>query len=94
MCLTFMSSEESGEEEQDGVSNPVIYVKSLPWRHTSVLKFFKQIDAKIDQNKTRRAKMQTMKRLPGTPSTHPPPVDEFGESFWAFSDVAKRGDKL
>ena len=90
LCLAFMSSEESGEEEESGSSRPVLYVNRLPWRHPTVNKFLSQIDDKVEKNKPRRAKIQTLQRVPGRVSRRPVPAAEFGDRFWGFSDQFKK----
>ncbi len=64
--LAFMSGEESGEEE-GGSPRPVVYVNR---RHRTVNKFLKQIDDRVETNKTRRMKIQTLRRLPGLMNIH------------------------
>ena len=49
LVLSFMSSEESGEDDNE---QPVIHVKSLPWRHPQVNKFFMQMDDRIERKKS------------------------------------------
>ena len=39
---SFMSSEESGEDD----GRPVLFVKPIPWRASKVYKFLKQMDLK------------------------------------------------
>ena len=68
LVLSFMSSEESGEDDNE---QPVIYVKSLPWRHPQVNKFFMQIDDRIERKKSKRAKIQTLIRVQGQVSQRP-----------------------
>ena len=78
--------EESGEDElEDGDSRPVLYVKTLPWRHAQVTKFLRQMDHKVDKQKSMRAKMQTLPRIMGVASTRPQPP-EFPTAFWGFAD--------
>ena len=36
LFTSFISSEESGEEEIDGEMEPVVFVKTLPWRDAKV----------------------------------------------------------
>ena len=47
---SFISSEESGEEEIDGDVQPYLYVKILPWRDRKVSRFMKSMDDKIRKN--------------------------------------------
>ena len=49
LFTSFISSEESGEEEIDGEMEPVVFVKTLPWRDAKVNKFMKQMDKKFNQ---------------------------------------------
>jgi len=74
---SFMSSEESGEDD----GRPVLFVKSLPWRRCKVSRFVKQMDAKCEKRKSRRAILQTMQRLPGSVSTRLKPPG-FEPDFW------------
>ena len=74
----FISSEESGEEEIDGEIEPVLYVKTLPWRDAKVNEKFKKRQSK-------RSKRQTLPRQPGVVSTRPEPTAQFGDKLWAFA---------
>ena len=50
LVKSFMSSEESGDEElPDGSTRPVMFVKPLPWRHPKVNKFLSQFTAINDK---------------------------------------------
>ena len=82
----FISSEESGDEEDDnGVLRSVLKVKTLRWRSSTVTKFFKKLDEKSLRGKTTRSKRQTLPRVLGNVSERPKPVDEFGSGqFWGF----------
>ena len=79
---SFMSSEESGEED----GKPVLLVKTLPWRAPKVSKFLKQMDLKAEKKKSRRSILQTMQRLPGHPSSQPKPCT-FASIFWGFGET-------
>ena len=68
LVLSFMSSEESGEDESE---QPVIYVKPLPWRHPQVNKFFMQMDDRIERKKSKHAKIQTLPCVQGQVSQRP-----------------------
>ena len=83
----FISSEESGEEqEQEGeILRPELYVKTLPWRSPNVTRFFQQLDRKVINKKSKRAKLQTLPRVPGQSSLRPKPVDEFASNHWAYA---------
>ena len=81
----FMSSEESGEELIDGKTNPILYVKPLPWRKACVTKFLKIMDEKAKTRQSKRAQRQSLPRNPGAISTRPKPTTEFGEKFWGFA---------
>ena len=81
LVLSFMSSEESGEDESE---QPVIYVKPLAWRHPQVNKFFMQMDDRIERKKSKHAKIQTLPRVQGQVSQRPRPT-EFPHNFWGFS---------
>lgn len=80
-----MSSEESAADEESNGESPrsVIHVKPLPWRASSVSRFCRQLDHKIDKQKTKRAKLQTLPRVTGQPSTRPQPPD-FPAGHWGF----------
>ena len=82
---SFISSEDSGQEEVDGEASSFIYVKSLPWRESKVNKFMKQMDEKAKKKQSLRAKRQTMPRKPEIVSLRPKPIDEFGTGFWGYS---------
>lgn len=82
---SFMSSEESGEEFDDGDTTPVMYVKYLTWRHPQVNKFLDQMDHKVEKRKSKRAKLQTLPRRPGGNSRRPKPLD-FPATFWGFAE--------
>lgn len=79
---SFISSEESGEDEDD---RPVLYVKKLPWRSHSVTKFFQQLDHKANKNKSKRALLQTLPRVPGRLSQRTKPVTEFDSAHWGYA---------
>ena len=81
---SFMSSEESGDEEDEGGSRPVLFVKALPWRSASVTKIFHQLDYKAGKNKSKRAKLQTLPRITGEISLRPKP-DDLSPNHWAFA---------
>ena len=85
--LSFMSSEESGEEiQQDGSSKSVMYVKPISWRSSTVNKFLRQLDHKIDKTKSTRAKLQTLPRLSAcTISNREKPIGEFTANHWGFA---------
>ena len=79
---SFMSSEESGEED----GRPVLLVKHLPWRATKVSRFLKQMDIKGEKKKSKRSILQTMPRLPGLDSTRLLPTT-FEPNFWGFCEI-------
>ena len=80
---SFISSEESGEEEIDGDVQPYLYVKILPWRDRKVSRFMKSMDDKIKKKQSVRAKRQTLPRTSRGLSTRPRPA-EFEPNFWGF----------
>ena len=84
VVFSFMSSEESGEEEVGDVTRPVPYTKALPWRSSHVTRFFNQLDHKVEKNKTKRAKLQTLPRVPGPISTRAKPTD-LPPNHWGFT---------
>ena len=79
---SFMSSEESGEED----GKPVLFMKYLPWRATKVSRFLKQMDLKGEKKKSKRSILQTMSRLPGSDSTRLKPTT-FESNFWGFHEI-------
>ena len=83
LTLSFMSSEESGEDPMN--SSSVLFVKYLPWRSAHVSKFFKQIDQKANKKKTKKGRQQTIPRIQGGISNRTKPITEFGNSHWAFA---------
>lgn len=85
LVSSFVSSEESDEEDVDGEAKQFLYVKALPWRAAKVSKFMKQIDDKVKKAQSNRARQQTLPRKPGSISDRPKPVCEFGSSFWGFN---------
>ena len=85
LFTSFISSEESGEEEIDGEMELVLYVKTLPWRDAKVNRFMKQMDEKFKKRQSQRAKRQTRPRKPGIVSTRPKPTAQFGDKFWEFA---------
>ena len=85
LFTSFISSEESGEEEIDGEMEPVLYVKTLPWRAAKVNRFRKQMDEKFKKRQSKRGKRQTLPRKPGVVSTRPKPTAQFDDKFWAFA---------
>ena len=80
----FMSSEESGEENDGGEARPVIYVKVLPWRASKVGRFLRTLDHKATKNKSRQSKQQTLPRVVGQYSTRSKPVG-FSDDFFGFN---------
>ena len=84
LVKSFMSSEESGNEElPDGLSRPVIFVKPLPWHHPKVDKFLSQLTATNDKGKSKLAVQQTLPPVQGETSSGPKPA-EFSGTFWGF----------
>ena len=65
MIKEFMSSEESGEDDEEGEKKSVIKVKPLPWRSSRIDRFFKQLDKKACKSRTKQSKQQTLKRVIG-----------------------------
>lgn len=81
-----MSSEESGEDvQQDGSSRSVMLVKPISWRSSTVNKFVRQLDHKIEKSKSNRAKLQTLPRLQATTISNRPQPIEFAASHWGFT---------
>lgn len=53
IIISFMSSEESGEERDENQElKPVLYVNSLPWRSPIVNQLFSLLDNKIERGKS------------------------------------------
>ena len=72
MRMDMMSSEESDLEGDD-----VICVKSLPWRSNQLCQLIKQLDQKIDSERSPQARQQLKARVfSGEPSSRPKPVAE------------------
>ena len=63
MTLEIMSSDESGEDEEE-----VLIVHPLPWLSHTVTQFKLSLDQQIASMKTPQAKRQMKKRLVGCPS--------------------------
>ena len=81
MVKEFMSSEESGEDEQQGERKPVVIVKPLPWRASRIDRFFKQLDKKAYKIKSKQSRQQTLPRVIGPVSTRPKPAGFSGDFF-------------
>ena len=84
MVKDFMSSEESGEDEQEGERKPVIVIKPLPWRAGRLERFFKQLDKKASKYKSKQSRQQTLPRIVGSVSTRRKPAG-FSDDFFAFN---------
>ena len=85
VIMSFMSSEESGEEvDENGDPKPVLYVHSLPWRSSKVNKLFSVLDSQIEKKKSKRALSQTYARFEGNVSERPKPSD-LPVGFWGFA---------
>ena len=66
-------------------TRPVLYTEALPWRSSHVTRFFNQLDHKVGKNTTKRAKLQTLPRVPGPVSTHAKPTAaDFPPNHWGF----------
>ena len=81
----FMSSEESREELIDGKTNPILYVKPLPWRKACVTKFLKIMDEK---QKLDSLNVPSDKVCQETLELYPLSLNQplsFGEKFWGFA---------
>ena len=59
MDIEFMSSEESGMDEDE----EVIMVKCLPWRSDQVNELLKRIDDRINRDRSSQARRQVKKRI-------------------------------
>ena len=88
--MVFMSSEESGTEDDE----EVLIVKDLLWRSNKVDRFFKNLDEK--EEKSSQAKRQSKKRIrgyPGMASDRPKP--EMCESpSWVFAEYLSRNTRV
>ena len=85
IILSFMSSEESGDElDENEDPKPVLYVHSLPWRSPKVNKLFSVLDSQIEKGKSKRALSQMYTRVVGDVSDRPKPPD-FTADFWGFN---------
>lgn len=73
LTSTFISSEESGEEDE-------IIVKSLPWRAPRVDAFFRSLDESSKNGKSPQSRRQMKNRVFGQHSTRPKPS---GIPSWA-----------
>ena len=83
--MSFMSSEESGEElDENEDLKPVLYIHSLPWRSSKVNKLFSVLDSQIVKGKSKCALSQTYTRVTGDISDRPKPSD-LPASFWGFA---------
>ena len=64
--MSFMSSEESGEEfDENEKLKPLLYVRSLPWRSSRVNKLFSVLDSQIEKGKSKRVLSQMYTRVVG-----------------------------
>ena len=77
--LDAMSSEESGEEEDD----EVLIVHPIPWLSAEVVSFKQTIDSEIKNEKSPQANRQTKRRMVGSPSSRPIP-DKDAFPTWAM----------
>lgn len=82
---SFISSEESGEENINGTTQQCLYIKALPWRDSKVTKFMKAMDEKCKKKQSVRAKRQMLPRVPGGISSRSKPI-ELSPDFWGFAD--------
>ena len=69
LFISFISSEESGEEEIGGEMEPVLYVKTLPWRDAKINRFMKQMDEKFKKRQSKRQTSNSTKAARGSVHT-------------------------
>ena len=77
MTKEFMSSEESGDE------NNSVIVRPLPWRSNRVDSFFQSLDKSSLEGKSPQSLRQMKKRVIGEVSSRSKP-DSHGLPSWAF----------
>ena len=87
LVSSFVSSEESGQEEVEGEQTSFLFVKSLPWREAKLSKFMRQMDEKVRKKQSARGKRQTLPQKQGETSSCSKPVAEFGDRFWGFAQI-------
>ena len=83
--MTVITSEFMSSEESDSDGGGCLFKKELPWRSRKVSNFFAELDAFVDESKSKVAKRQTRQRvLNGEPSSRSIPS---GKQFpsWALS---------
>ena len=80
MCLEFMSSDESGIDED----KEVIISHPLPWLSPSVQQLKKKLDDASFKNKSPQAKRMIKERVVGTFSSRPKPTNDTVPS-WVFN---------
>ena len=77
-----MSSEESGQEGD----NEVMVVTALSWRSEQVSQLLKQLNLKVDAERSSQARRQVIPRvLSSHPSTQPMPYDDT-LPLWLFKE--------
>ena len=77
-----MSSEESGQEDLgDNRQHSVFRVKPLPWRHSKVSKFLRQMDSKAEKHKSQRSMERMLPRFIGQTSRRPKPPNTSVQSM-------------
>jgi len=72
LTMEFVSSEESGMEEDD----EVIIIRPLPWLSSTVTEFKLKLDAETKLNRTPLARRQLKKRINGMPSDRARPATD------------------
>ena len=82
MRIDMMSSEESGQEEDE----EVILVKTFPWRSDQVNKLLKQLDQKISAERTPQARHQVIRRVIASDPSSCSVPDEETLPCWLFSE--------
>ena len=74
MNVTYMSSEDEGEEEVNGSSRKVFKRRKLEWRSPNLDKIINGLDSHFrDKIQTKRSRDQTVPRVEGEPSTRAMP---------------------
>ena len=84
LTIDFMSSEESGvEENSDGSERHVLNVSDLHWRAENVTSFLHRLDDKRAKKKSKKSEMQTRPRVNTGISDRCKP-QTFPDNHWAF----------
>lgn len=74
----------SSEDDDDDGGGEAIIIRQLPWRSSTLNDFFLKLDMQAMSQKSSQAKRQMKRRILGSASTHPKPVEK-GIPQWAFA---------